>query len=152
MLQEGKKAPAFTLEDDRGQKVKLSQFAGKKVVLYFYPRDNTPGCTKEACAFRDIYDDILAAGAVVIGISSDSAASHGRFREKFGLPFFLLADTEKDILKKYGAWGEKKMYGKVSEGTLRITYIIDEKGVIVKAYPKVKPEEHGKEILEFLKG
>ena len=152
MLQEGKKAPAFTLEDDRGQKVKLSQFAGKKVVLYFYPRDNTPGCTKEACAFRDIYDDILAAGAVVIGISSDSAASHGRFREKLDLPFFLLADTEKDILKKYGAWGEKKMYGKVSEGTLRITYIIDEKGVIVKAYPKVKPEEHGKEILEFLKG
>ena len=150
MLKEGKKAPAFTLPDDRGQKVSLSSFKGKKVVVYFYPKDNTPGCTKEACAFRDVYDQILEKGAVVIGISADSAASHGKFREKFNLPFHLVSDPEKTVIQKYEAWGEKKMYGKTGEGILRITYIIDENGVIVKAFPKVKPEEHALEILSFL--
>ena len=150
MLEEGKKAPAFTLIDDNGQKISLSSFKGKKVVLYFYPRDNTPGCTKEACAFRDVYDEILGKGAVVIGVSADSAESHGRFRNKFNLPFHLVSDPDKSVIRKYQAWGEKKMYGKTSEGILRVTYIIDENGVIVKAFPRVKPGEHAAEILENL--
>ena len=150
MLKEGKKAPAFTLSDDRGQKVSLTSFKGRKVVIYFYPKDNTSGCTKEACAFRDVYDQILEKGAVVIGVSADSTASHGKFREKFNLPFYLVSDPDKTVIRKYEAWGEKKMYGKTSEGIFRVTYIIDENGVIVKAFPKVKPEEHAAQILDNL--
>jgi peroxiredoxin Q/BCP len=150
MIQEGRKAPAFSLKDDNGNTVKLSAFKGKKVVLYFYPRDNTPGCTKEACGFRDVYDSILAKGAVVIGVSSDSAESHRKFRERHGLPFYLLADQEHRAAEAYGAWAEKKLYGKTFFGIVRSTFLIDEKGKIIKVFPKVKPENHGREILELL--
>ncbi len=150
MLKEGTKAPDFTLEDDKGNPVKLSAFKGKKVVLYFYPKDNTPGCTKEACSLRDVYDDILAKGAVVIGVSADSAKSHQNFREKHGLPFYLVSDTEKKVIKNYGAWAEKKMFGKSYMGIVRSTFIIDEKGIIKKVFPKVKPADHGNDILSAL--
>jgi peroxiredoxin Q/BCP len=150
MLQEGGKAPSFSLKDDRENEVKLSNFKGKKVVLYFYPKDNTSGCTKEACSFRDVYDDILAKGAVVIGISPDSAASHGKFREKHGLPFYLLVDEGHKTAEAYGVWAEKSLYGRKYFGILRTTFLINEKGVIARIFPKVKPEGHGKEILELL--
>ena len=151
MLAEGTKAPDFTLPDESGNDVSLSAFRGRKVVLYFYPKDNTPGCTTEACSFRDIYDEILALGAVVIGMSADSQKSHTNFKNKFGLPFYLLSDPDKEVLELYEAMGEKKMYGKVYRGILRSTYIIDEEGIIVKAYPKVKPNEHAREVLDVLK-
>jgi peroxiredoxin Q/BCP len=150
MIQEGGRAPVFSLKDDEGKTVKLSNFKGKKVVLYFYPRDNTPGCTKEACAFRDVYDGILAKGAVVIGVSADSAESHRKFRERYGLPFYLLADEEHKTAEAYGVWAEKKLYGKTYFGIVRSTFIIDEKGVVIKTFPKVKPENHGGEILALL--
>jgi peroxiredoxin Q/BCP len=150
MVQNGNKAPAFSLKDDQGNTVKLSDFKGKKVVLYFYPRDNTPGCTKEACSFRDVYDEVLAKGAVIIGVSTDPAGSHRKFRERYGLPFYLLADEDHKTAEDYGVWAEKKLYGNTYFGIVRSTFIINETGLVVKTFPKVKPENHGKEILELL--
>jgi len=150
MLAEGSKAPDFTLLDEKGEEVSLLAFRGKKVVLYFYPKDNTPGCTKEACAFRDVYDDILARGAVVIGMSADSQKSHDNFKTKFNLPFYLVSDPDKKVLEMYEAIGEKKMYGKTYMGIIRSTYVIDEEGIILKAFPKVKPTEHAAEVLGVL--
>ena len=150
MVQEGAKAPEFTLTDDQGQEVSLSDFAGKKVVIYFYPKDDTPGCTKEACSFRDNHSAILAKGAVVLGVSADDAKSHEKFKTKFELPFPLLSDPEKKMIQAYGAWGEKQMYGKSYEGILRSTVIVDEQGNVAKVFPKVKPEGHAEEVLGYL--
>lgn len=150
MLDIGTKAPAFSLPDKNGNIVNLSDFLGKKVVLYFYPKDNTSGCTKQACAFAARQADFTAKNTVVIGISKDSSASHLRFAEKYDLPFVLLSDTEHTVLDAYGAWQEKKLYGKVSMGTVRSTYLIDEKGLIEKVWPKVKPEENAGDILTYL--
>lgn len=152
MLNENTKAPNFTLNDKDGNPVSLSDFVGKKVVLYFYPRDNTPGCTRQACAFAAAYKDFCDEGIQVIGISKDSEASHRKFAEKHGLPFILLSDPELIAIKAYDVWAEKKMCGKVSFGVVRSTYIIDEDGVIIKAMPKVKPDTNAAEILQFLKG
>ena len=150
MLTEGTKAPEFTLTDDQGQEVSLSDFAGKKVVIYFYPKDDTPGCTKEACSFRDNHSAILARGAVVLGVSADDTKSHEKFKTKFELPFPLLSDPEKKMIQAYDAWGEKQMYGKSYEGILRSTVIVDEQGNVAKVFPKVKPEGHGEEVLGYL--
>lgn len=152
MLNVNDKAIDFTLPNQDGENVSLSDFKGKKVVLYFYPKDDTPGCTTEACAFRDAYDDILDMGAVVLGVSADSEASHTKFRTKYHLPFHLLADTEKKVLEAYGAWGEKKMYGKSFMGIKRSTYLIDGDGNVSHVWPKVSPKKHAEEILEALKG
>ena len=150
MLKEGDKAPAFTLKNAENESISLIDFTGKTVVVYFYPRDNTPGCTKEACGFRDIYDEILARGVVVLGISADSVKSHARFKEKFDLPFHLLSDPEKEVIKGFGAWGMKKNYGKEYEGLIRSTFIIDGNGTVIKVFPKVKPAEHATEILAIV--
>ena len=147
MLAIGTPAPQFEGIDENGNPVKLSDFAGKKLVLYFYPKDSTPGCTAEACDLRDNYERFLALGYEVLGVSRDSAASHRRFIEKYQLPFHLVADTEMTILKAYEAWGEKKNYGKVTMGTLRTTYVIDEQGVIVDAIGKVDTKNHSSQIL-----
>ncbi len=147
MLEKGTKAPNFEGKDENGNTVKLSDFAGKKLVLYFYPKDSTPGCTAEACDLRDNYERFLAMGYQVLGVSRDSAASHRRFIEKYSLPFHLIADTDLSILKAYEAWGEKKMYGKTTEGTLRTTYVIDEKGIIIDAIAKVDTKNHTAQIL-----
>lgn len=147
MLEKGTKAPNFEGKDENGNTVKLSDFAGKKLVLYFYPKDSTPGCTAEACDLRDNYERFLAMGYQVLGVSRDSAASHRRFIEKYSLPFHLIADTDLSILKAYEAWGEKKMYGKITEGTLRTTYVIDEKGIIIGAIAKVDTKNHTAQIL-----
>ncbi len=147
MLEKGTKAPNFEGKDENGNIVKLSDFAGKKLVLYFYPKDSTPGCTAEACDLRDNYERFLAMGYQVLGVSRDSAASHRRFIEKYSLPFHLIADTDLAILKAYEAWGEKKMYGKTTEGTLRTTYVIDEKGIIIDAIAKVDTKNHTAQIL-----
>lgn len=152
MLEVGAKAPEFTLPDKDGNPVSLSDFAGKKVVLYFYPRDNTPGCTRQACAFAAAYEDFKAMDAAVIGVSKDSAASHQRFAEKLGLPFVLLSDPELTAIQAYGVWQEKKLYGKVSMGVVRTTFIIDEQGRIEKVMPKVKPDTNAAEILSYLRG
>ncbi len=152
MLEVGAKAPEFTLPDKDGNPVSLSDFAGKKVVLYFYPRDNTPGCTRQACAFAAAYEDFKAMDAAVIGVSKDSAASHQRFAEKHGLPFVLLSDPELTAIQAYGVWQEKKLYGKVSMGVVRTTFIIDEQGRIEKVMPKVKPDTNAAEILSYLRG
>ena len=151
MLETGTKAPDFTLNDKDGKVVSLSDFMGKKVVLYFYPKDNTPGCTRQACAFAAAYEDFKTLDAVVIGISKDSEASHRRFAEKNGLPFILLSDPELKAIQAYGVWQEKKNYGKVSMGVVRSTFIIDEKGLIEKVMPKVKPDTNAAEILDYLK-
>ena len=151
MLETGTKAPVFTLNDKDGNAVSLADFAGKKVVLYFYPKDNTPGCTRQACAFAAAYEDFKTLDAVVIGVSKDSEASHRRFAEKNGLPFILLSDPELKAIQAYGVWQEKKNYGKVSMGVVRSTFIIDEKGIIEKVMPKVKPDTNAAEILEYLK-
>lgn len=151
MLEAGTKAPAFTLPDQDGASVSLSDFAGKKVVLYFYPRDNTPGCTRQACAFAAAYGEFQNLGAVVIGVSKDSTASHRKFAEKHGLPFLLLSDPELSAIQDYGVWQEKKNYGKVSMGVVRSTFIIDEAGVIEKVMPKVKPDTNAAEILDYLR-
>ena len=150
MLEVGTKAPEFTLPDKDGNNVSLSEFRGKKVVLYFYPKDNTPGCTRQACAFAGAYSQFEAIGAVVIGVSRDSQASHQRFAEKNSLPFILLSDPERQAIEAYGVWQETKNYGKVSMGVVRSTYIIDEDGVIEKVMPKVKPDTNAAEILEYL--
>lgn len=150
MLQEGAPAPEFTLPDADGNPISLRQFRGKKVVLYFYPKDNTPGCTKEACNFRDNHTAITEQGAVILGISADSPKAHTNFRAKYDLPFMLLSDPDKQVIKAYQAWGEKKMYGKTYEGVIRSTYIIDEDGRIAKVWPKVKPAAHGEEVLAAL--
>ena len=150
MLEAGKKAPEFRLQDPKGNTVSLSDFLGKKVVLYFYPKDNTPGCTRQACAFAAAYEKFKQKDVVVIGISKDSAASHAKFAEKYNLPFLLLSDPELSAIEGYGVWQEKKLYGKVSMGVVRTTYIIDEKGVIEKVMPKVKPDTNAQEILDYL--
>ena len=147
MLKEGTKAPYFEGVDENGNTVRLTDFAGKKLVLYFYPKDSTPGCTAEACDLRDNYERFLALGYNVLGVSKDSAASHQRFIEKYQLPFHLIADTDMTILKAYEAWGEKKNYGKVTMGTLRTTYVIDEQGVIIDAIGKVNTKDHTSQIL-----
>jgi peroxiredoxin Q/BCP len=152
MLQEGTLAPDFTLPADGGGEVTLSDYRGKKVVLYFYPKDDTPGCTTEACNFRDDYSDVLAAGAEVIGISPDTVKSHDKFKTKYELPFPLLSDTEHQVAETYGAWGEKKMYGKTYLGIIRSTFVIDEEGTIVKVFPKVSPKKHSQEVLAVLAG
>jgi peroxiredoxin Q/BCP len=150
MLEVGTKAPDFTLEDSEGNKVSLKDFRGRKVVLYFYPRDNTPGCTRQALAFKKLYEDFKAKDVVVIGISKDSTASHFKFAQKNGLPFILLSDPERSVIEKYGVWQEKKMYGKTSMGVVRSTYVISEKGEIEKVFPKVKPDTNAEEILQYL--
>lgn len=150
MLEIGTKAPNFTLPDKDGNAVSLSDFAGKKVVLYFYPKDNTPGCTRQACAFAGAYKDFQKWNVVVIGVSKDSAASHQKFAEKNSLPFVLLSDPERTAIEAYGVWQEKKLYGKVSMGVVRTTYVIDENGLIEKVMPKVKPDTNAAEILEYL--
>lgn len=150
MLEAGMKAPEFTLPDKDGSSVSLADFAGKKVVLYFYPRDNTPGCTRQACAFAGAYEAFKELNAVVIGVSKDSAASHQKFAEKHGLPFLLLSDPELTAIQAYGVWQEKKLYGKVSMGVVRTTFVIDENGIIEKVMPKVKPDTNAAEILAYL--
>ncbi|MBQ9068147.1 MAG: thioredoxin-dependent thiol peroxidase [Eggerthellaceae bacterium] len=150
MLEVGTKAPDFKLPDQNGQMRTLKEFRGSKVVLYFYPRDMTSGCTKQACAFGDLYPQFQEAGAVVVGVSKDTVASHKKFEEKYGLPFILLSDTEKEVLQAYDVWQEKKLYGKVSMGVVRTTYLIDEKGKIAKAFGKVKAADNPAQMLEEL--
>lgn len=152
MLEAGTKAPEFTLPDKDGNPVSLSDFLGKKVVLYFYPKDNTPGCTREACAFAAAYEGFKAKNVAVIGISKDSVASHQKFAAKHDLPFVLLSDPELQAIQAYDVWKEKKLYGKVSMGVVRTTYIIDAQGVIEKVMPKVKPDTNAAEILAWLAG
>ena len=150
LLSVGDTAPDFTLPDKNGRPVSLSDFRGKKVVLYFYPKDNTPGCTRQACAFAGSLSAFEEKNAAVIGISKDSVASHLRFAEKYGLPFTLRADPERQAIEAYGVWQEKKNYGKVSFGVVRTTYLIDEAGRIEKVMPKVKPDTNAEEILAYL--
>lgn len=150
MLEVGMKAPGFTLPDKNGNNVSLSDFIGKKVVLYFYPKDNTPGCTRQACAFAGAYKAFKDKGIEVIGISKDSVSSHVKFAEKYDLPFVLLSDVELDAIKAYDVWQEKKMCGKVGMGVVRTTFIIDENGNIEKIMPKVKPDTNAQEILAEL--
>ena len=152
MLEVGMKAPEFTLSDKDGNAVSLSDFLGKKVVLYFYPKDNTPGCTRQACAFAAAYEGFKSRDVVVIGISKDSVASHLKFAQKHELPFILLSDQELRVIQGYDVWQEKKLYGKVSMGVVRSTYIIDEQGMIEKVMPKVKPDTNAAEILAYLNG
>ena len=152
MLDVGTKAPEFTLPDKAGNLVSLSDFLGKKVILYFYPKDNTPGCTRQACAFARNYGAFQEKNAVVIGISKDSTASHLKFAQKYELPFVLLADPELQAIQAYGVWQEKKLYGKVSMGVVRSTYLINEEGIIEKVMPKVKPDTNADEILAYLAG
>ena len=147
MLAVGTIAPDFSLPDQNGEMKSLSDFRGQKVILYFYPKDMTSGCTKQACAFSELYPQFREKGAVVLGVSKDSVASHKRFEEKHGLPFILLSDTEKTVIQAYDVWKEKKLYGKVSMGVVRTTYLIDEDGVIVKAFDKVKAAENPAQML-----
>ncbi len=150
MLEVGTKAPAFTLNDKHGNPISLADFLGKKVVLYFYPRDNTPGCTRQACAFALHHKDFTEQNVVVIGVSKDSVASHLKFAEKYDLPFVLLSDPNHAVIEAYGAWQEKKNYGKVSMGVVRSTYLINEDGIIEKVMPKAKPDTNAEEILAYL--
>lgn len=150
MLEIGAKAPAFTLPDKDGNMVSLTDFIGKKVVLYFYPKDNTPGCTKQACAFAGAYEGFRSKDIAVIGISKDSTASHQRFAEKYDLPFILLSDPDRQAIEGFDVWKEKKLYGKVSMGVVRTTYVIDEEGTILWAKEKVKPDTNAAEILSWL--
>ena len=152
MLKEGTLAPDFALEADGGGEVSLSDYRGKKVVLYFYPKDNTSGCTTEACNFRDDYSQIIAAGAMVLGVSPDSVQSHDGFKLKLNLPFALLSDPDHNVAEMYGAWGERKIYGKTYMGIIRSTFIIDEEGRIIKVFPKVKVKNHSQEVLAVLEG
>ncbi len=150
MLETGTKAPDFSLPDQDGKMHKLSEYRGQKVILYFYPKDNTAGCTKQACGFGDRYPQFREKGAVVLGVSKDSVASHKKFEEKYGLPFMLLSDTELEVIKAYDVWKEKKNYGKVSMGVVRTTYLIDEEGVIIRAMDKVKAADNPQEMLELV--
>ncbi len=149
-LEEGAKAPSFTLVDDKGAKVKLSQFGGKPLVIYFYPKDDTPGCTKEACAFRDASDQFASLGAAVIGISGDSSESHAKFRDKYTLNFPLLADPDFAVAEKFGAYREKNMYGKKSMGIQRSTFLIDGKGKVAKVWKRVQVDGHDAQVLEAI--
>ena len=151
MIREGMKAPEFVLADKDGKLVSLSDFLGKKVVLYFYPKDNTPGCTRQACAFAAAYNEFRKRDVVVIGIGKDSVASHQKFAEKYDLPFIILSDPDKTAIDAYGVWGEKKLYGKTSFGITRTTFIIDQNGVVEKVIPKAKPDTNAAEILDYLK-
>ncbi len=148
MLEIGTKAPDFTLPDQNGEMHSLSDYKGKKVVLYFYPKDNTPGCTKQACSFGELMPQFKEKGAVILGVSKDSVASHKKFEEKFGLPFTLLSDTERTVIEAYDVWKEKKNYGKVTMGVVRTTYLIDEKGKIIKAFGNVKAADNPAQMLE----
>ena len=150
MIEAGMKAPEFTLQNKDGKEISLSDFFGKKVVLYFYPRDNTPGCTRQACAFAGLYYEFEKKNTVVIGVSKDSVSSHEKFAQKYSLPFVLLSDPELTAIKAYGVWQEKKQYGKVSMGVVRTTFIIDENGVVERVMNKVKPDTNAAEILEML--
>ena len=150
MLEAGIKAPNFTLPDKDGNPISLSDFLGRKVVLYFYPKDNTPGCTRQACAFAEAYDRFREKDVAVIGISKDSTASHQKFAAKFDLPFILLSDPELQAIQAYDVWQEKKLYGKVSMGVVRTSYLIDEEGVIRQVLPKVKPDTNAAEVLAYL--
>ena len=152
MLEIGDKAPDFSGMDAEGNTLRLSDFKGRKLVLYFYPKDNTSGCTAEACDLRDNYERFLAQGYSIVGVSKDSADSHRKFAQKHSLPFPLIADTDRKILQDYQAWGEKTLYGKKTEGTLRKTYVIDENGVIEKVFEKAKPDTNAQEILDYLDG
>ncbi len=151
MLEKGTKAPEFILKDKDGNEVALSDFAGKRVVLYFYPKDNTPGCTKQACGFAGMYDEFIELDVPVIGVSKDSAASHQRFVDKYNLPFTLLSDPELEVIKAYDVWKEKKFYGKTSLGVVRTTYIIDANGIIEEVMPKVKPDTNAADVLNYLR-
>ena len=151
-LKAGDKAPAFSLKNTEGKTVKLSDFKGKKVVLYFYPKDMTPGCTKEACGFRDDFAQLKKRGVEVLGVSGDDQASHHKFTEKYSLPFTLLSDPDHEMMAKYGAWGEKSMYGKKFMGVLRITYIIDEDGKIAHIFKKVNTDTHSQDVLKVIDG
>ena len=150
MIEAGMKAPDFTLTDGKGNEVSLSDHLGKKVVLYFYPKDNTPGCTRQACAFAGAYEGFRAQNVEVIGISRDSVASHEKFAEKHSLPFTLLSDPQRLAIEAYGVWQEKKQCGKVSMGVVRTTFIIDEDGMVLQVMPKVKPDTNAAEILDYL--
>lgn len=150
MLTIGTKAPSFSLQNSKGETVSLSDFLGKKVVLYFYPKDNTPGCTRQACAFAGAYDQFLQKNIQVIGISKDSVASHQKFAEKYNLPFILLSDKDLTAIQAYGVWQEKKMCGKTGMGVVRTTFIIDEQGNIQHIMPKVKPDTNAQEILDLI--
>lgn len=152
MLSIGVKAPDFTLKNEEGKEYNLSAFLGKKVVVYFYPKDNTPGCTRQACAFKAAFDDFKKLDVVVIGISKDSEKSHANFVKKYELPFLLLSDPERKAIEAYDVWKEKKLYGKVNMGVVRSTYIIDENGVVEKVFEKAKPDTNANEILAYLKG
>ncbi len=150
MLQEGISAPDFTLPTDGGGEVTLSEFRGKKVVLYFYPKDDTPGCTTEACNFRDDYSDVLAAGAVILGVSPDTVTSHDKFKSKYELPFPLLSDPDHQVAELYGAWGEKKLFGRSHMGLIRSTFVINEAGTLIRIFPKVRPKNHSQQVLQVL--
>lgn len=152
LLEAGSKAPEFALPNQDGQEIRLSDFAGQRVVVYFYPKDSTPGCTRQACAFAAAYEEFSRLGVPVIGISKDSVKSHQNFIAKQNLPFLLLSDTERQAIEAYGVWQEKKLYGKVSMGVVRSTFVIDANGIIEKVYAKVKPDTNAAEILEYLKG
>ncbi|MCR5324090.1 MAG: thioredoxin-dependent thiol peroxidase [Lachnospiraceae bacterium] len=152
MLETGIKAPDFSLPDQNGNMHRLSDYKGQKVILYFYPKDNTSGCTKQACGFAERYPQFREKGAVVLGVSKDSVASHKKFEEKYGLPFTILSDVELEVIKAYDVWKEKVNYGKVSMGIMRTTYLIDEAGVIIKAMDKVKAADNPGQMLEMLKG
>ena len=150
MLEIGTKAPEFSLPDENGEIRNLSDYKGKKLILYFYPRDNTPGCTKQACGFANLYPQFSEKGVEIVGISKDSVASHKKFKEKYSLPFTILSDTELQIIQAYDVWKEKKLYGKTSMGIVRTTYLLDENGVIIKAMDKVKAAENPEEMLGLL--
>jgi peroxiredoxin Q/BCP len=150
VIEEGQEAPDFELTSDAGERVRLSEFRGKPVVLYFYPRDDTPGCTKQACAIRDSYDDFTERGAVVLGVSPDQESSHVRFKEKHGLPFTLLADPEHEVAEQYGVWGERKYMGRTYMGIERSTFLIDEDGRVAKVMRRVKPDTHAEQVLAAL--
>jgi peroxiredoxin Q/BCP len=150
-LKEGDKAPDFSVPDNTGARISLKDFKSKPVVLYFYPKDDTPGCTKEACGFRDAYSEFKKAGAVVLGVSTDPIKSHQKFVEKFSLPFQLLSDDEKKIVAAYGVWGEKAFMGRKYMGTHRVTFLIDGNGRLAKIWPEVKPEQHAEEVLAAIK-